>query len=102
MAVFIFVLFLKQKKDDEMRISDWISDVCSSDLLRLQDRGAIGHEALMGAQGQLLQMAAQSPVLTSVRPNGLTDNPRYKVDIDHEKAQALSISLAEISQIGRA
>jgi multidrug efflux pump len=67
--------------------------------LRLQDRGAIGHEALMGAQGQLLQMAAQSPVLTRVRPNGLADNPRYKVDIDHEKAQALSISLAEISQL---
>ena len=67
--------------------------------LRLQDRGAIGHEALMAAQGQLLQMAAQSPVLTSVRPNGLTDNPRYKVDIDHEKAQALGISLAEISRL---
>ena len=29
--------------------------------LRLQDRGAIGHEALMAAQGQLLQLAAESP-----------------------------------------
>ena len=67
--------------------------------LRLQDRGAIGHEALMGAQGQLLQMAAQSSVLTSVRPNGLADNPRYQVDIDHEKAQALGVSLAEINQL---
>tara|TARA_R110002049_G_scaffold308150_1_gene511115 strand:- start:10418 stop:13582 length:3165 start_codon:yes stop_codon:yes gene_type:complete len=67
--------------------------------LRLQDRGAIGHEALMGAQDQLLQMAAQSPVLTNVRPNGLADNPRYQVDIDHEKAQALGVSLAEINQL---
>lgn len=67
--------------------------------LRLQDRGAIGHEALMQAQGQLLQLAAQSPVLTNVRPNGLPDNPRYKLDIDHEKAQALDVSLAEISQL---
>jgi multidrug efflux pump len=67
--------------------------------LRLQDRGAIGHEALMAAQGQLLQMASQSPVLTRVRPNGLADNPRYKVDIDHEKAQALGISLAELNQL---
>ncbi|MEP1581283.1 MAG: efflux RND transporter permease subunit [Marinobacter sp.] len=67
--------------------------------LRLQDRGAIGHEALMAAQGQLLQLAAESPVLTSVRPNGLADNPRYKVDIDHEKAQALGIELSEISRL---
>src|SRR3546814_9211461 len=37
MAVFICVLFcfffFKQKTASEMRISDWISDVCSSDLL---------------------------------------------------------------------
>jgi multidrug efflux pump len=67
--------------------------------LRLQDRGALGHEALMAAQGQLLQMAAQSPVLTRVRPNGLADNPRYKIDIDYEKAQALGLSLQEINQL---
>lgn len=67
--------------------------------LRLQDRGAIGHEALIQAQGQLLQLAAQSPVLTNVRPNGLPDNPRYKLDIDHEKAQTLGVSLAEINQL---
>lgn len=67
--------------------------------LRLQDRGAIGHEALMQAQGRLLQLAAQSPVLTNVRPNGLPDNPRYKLDIDHEKAQALGVPLGEISRL---
>lgn len=67
--------------------------------LRLQDRGAIGHEALMQAQGQLLQLAAQSPMLTNVRPNGLADNPRYKLDIDHEKAQALGVSFADVGQL---
>src|SRR3546814_1433827 len=30
--------FFKQKTAYEMRISDWISDVCSSDLQRLQRR----------------------------------------------------------------
>src|SRR3546814_10740714 len=30
--VFFFVLFFKQKTAYEMRISDWSSDVCSSDL----------------------------------------------------------------------
>src|SRR3546814_8998532 len=31
-VVFIFVFFFKQKTAYEMRISDWSSDVCSSDL----------------------------------------------------------------------
>src|SRR3546814_4315314 len=30
--MFLFFLFFKQKTAYEMRISDWISDVCSSDL----------------------------------------------------------------------
>src|SRR3546814_6259918 len=30
--VFLFVFFFKQKTAYEMRISDWSSDVCSSDL----------------------------------------------------------------------
>src|SRR3546814_221046 len=35
-----FVFFFKQKTAYEMRISDWSSDVCSSDLHRGIDRGA--------------------------------------------------------------
>src|SRR3546814_9688325 len=31
--LFLFVFFFKQKTAYEMRISDWSSDVCSSDLL---------------------------------------------------------------------
>ena len=42
---------------------------------QLQDRGGLGHEALMEARNQLLGMAAQDPRLTSVRPNGLEDVP---------------------------
>src|SRR3546814_9579326 len=34
---FIFVFFFKQKTAYEMRISDWSSDVCSSDLFRRID-----------------------------------------------------------------
>src|SRR3546814_10173307 len=30
--LFLFVFFFKQKTADEVRISDWSSDVCSSDL----------------------------------------------------------------------
>src|SRR3546814_10695301 len=39
--VFFVVFFFKQKTADERRISDWSSDVCSSDLLALQRRQVI-------------------------------------------------------------
>src|SRR3546814_9692537 len=37
-CVLFFVFFFKQKTAYEMRISDWSSDVCSSDLLRWKGR----------------------------------------------------------------
>ena len=67
--------------------------------LRLQDRGALGHEALLRAQGQLLQMAAESPLLQRVRPNGLADTPSYALVLDHDKAEALGVSPASINQL---
>src|SRR3546814_5874618 len=36
--VFLFFFFFKQKTAYEMRISDWSSDVCSSDLLHADRR----------------------------------------------------------------
>ncbi|HBF08398.1 MAG TPA: hydrophobe/amphiphile efflux-1 family RND transporter, partial [Gammaproteobacteria bacterium] len=50
--------------------------------LQLVDRAGVGHETLMNARNQLLGMAAQSEVLTGVRPNGLSDVPQYKINID--------------------
>src|SRR3546814_7869641 len=35
MCIVFFVFFFKQKTAYEMRISDWSSDVCSSDLLQI-------------------------------------------------------------------
>jgi multidrug efflux pump len=62
----------------------------------LQDRSGLGHEQLLAARGQLLGMAAQSPVLKAVRPNGLADEPQYKIEIDREKASAFGLSIADI------
>src|SRR3546814_4061261 len=39
------VFFFKQKTAYEMRISDWSSDVCSTDLTRAQEGGADGRPA---------------------------------------------------------
>lgn len=65
---------------------------------QLVDRGGLGHEALMGARNQLLGMAAQNPNLSGVRPNGLDDVPQFKIEVDHEKASALGVSIADINQ----
>src|SRR3546814_20801346 len=40
---FFFVFFFKQKTAYEMRISDWSSDVCSSDLVVGPDDAAVLH-----------------------------------------------------------
>src|SRR3546814_8214618 len=47
--VFYLLFFFKQKTAYELRISDWSSDVCSSDLLR-RGRGARHRRA--GADGR--------------------------------------------------
>jgi len=63
---------------------------------QLQDRAGLGHKALMAARNQLLDMAAQDPRLTAVRPNGMEDVPEYKVDVDWEKAGALGAPIDSI------
>ncbi len=65
---------------------------------QLQDKGGVGHAALMAARNQLLGMAAQDKRLFRVRPNGMDDVPQYRVDVDWEKAGALGIPLSVIQQ----
>src|SRR3546814_3670507 len=57
-VVWLFVFF-KQKTAYEMRISDWSSDVCSSDLERENRHEGRMHHQLHGDHGQrLAQIAA--------------------------------------------
>ena len=64
---------------------------------RLQDRGGLGHEALLAARNQLLELAGKSKILTGMRPEGLEDAPQLQVDIDREKANALGVAFADIT-----
>lgn len=52
----------------------------------------------MNARNQFLGAAAQNPNLTGVRPNGLSDVPQFKINIDSEKASALGLSLSDINR----
>ena len=51
----------------------------------------------MQARGQLLGLASKDPAIGMVRPNGLDDEPQYKLDIDWEKASALGLSIGNIN-----
>lgn len=64
---------------------------------RLQDRSGAGAEALLAARNQLLGMAAKSPILAQVRPDGLEDAPQLQIDIDRDKANALGVSFSAIN-----
>ena len=66
--------------------------------LFLQDNAGLGHEALMEARNQFLQLANEHPKLRAVRPNGKDDEPQFQVNIDDEKARALQVSIASINQ----
>ena len=63
----------------------------------LLDRASVGHEVLMQARGQLLGLASKDPAIGMLRPNGLDDEPQYQLDIDWEKASALGLTVASIS-----
>ena len=64
---------------------------------QLLDEGGVGHAKLMEARNQLLGMAAKDPTLMAVRPNGLNDEPQYRVNIDREKAGALGLTISDIN-----
>jgi hydrophobe/amphiphile efflux-1 (HAE1) family protein len=65
--------------------------------LELVDRTNQGHDKLMAARNQLLDLARKDPQLTQVRANGLDDEPQYLFKIDWEKASTLGLSVADIT-----
>ncbi len=67
--------------------------------LRLQDRGGLGHEALLNARNQLMGMASKNKLIATIRPDGLEDAPQLQIDIDRAKAQALGVSFDTIARV---
>src|SRR3546814_2799825 len=88
MCVILF-FFFKQKTAYEMRISDWSSDVCSSDLLRTVPHNSIHRPA---ARYPLIVKTKGIINTHTENYNGVTFFTRHK----------LSNNSDNISQIGRA
>ncbi|MDF0731776.1 efflux RND transporter permease subunit [Pseudomonas entomophila] len=66
---------------------------------RLQDRGGMGHEALMAARDELLANARKSKVLANVREASLAESPQVQLEVDRRQANALGVSFADIGAV---
>ncbi|MDB6125047.1 MAG: acrB [Pedosphaera sp.] len=64
---------------------------------QLQDLGGLGHEKLLAARNQMLEMASKNPVVVGVRVQGLEDAAQVKINVDEAKASTLGVSLADIN-----
>src|SRR3546814_6345066 len=60
-ARFVFFFVFKQKTAYEMRISDWSSDVCSSDLAGEEDERATSSDRRPSRQSGLVRLPAAKP-----------------------------------------
>ncbi|MBV6272038.1 multidrug efflux RND transporter permease subunit [Alcaligenaceae bacterium CGII-47] len=67
--------------------------------MRLEDRGGVGHEALLAGAQQLLQLASQSSVVAQTRITGLGPGPQLRLEIDRDKAAALGVNFSEAAQL---
>lgn len=65
-------------------------------VMRLEDRGGIGIDALAAARAQLFEQAKSNPVFADVHSDALPDAPRIVLDIDRAKAYALGVSFDKI------
>ncbi|NMG72361.1 multidrug efflux RND transporter permease subunit [Parazoarcus communis] len=65
--------------------------------LFLQDRANRGEAALLAAQAKLLELAAQSKVVSDVYPDGLPPGESIRLEIDRQKAEAMGLSFAAVS-----
>ncbi|WDY60177.1 efflux RND transporter permease subunit [Pseudomonas sp. PSKL.D1] len=66
---------------------------------RLQDRGGLGHAALMAARDELLANAGKSKVLANVREASLAESPQVQLEVDRRQANALGVSFADIGEV---
>ncbi len=75
-----------------------LGNVSGFDLF-LQARAGQTHEQLLEARNQLLGMASQSPLISSIRPSGLEDSAQYNLDIDWRAAGAVGINARDVADL---
>src|SRR3546814_658462 len=107
----LFFFFFKQKTAYEMRISDWSSDVCSSDLLftnieflreesDIKGRVAPGALAYCFAEGLLVQSTMQHTGFAFLGMELKIENPVLAGDTIHVECEVVEARLSK-SRPGR-
>src|SRR3546814_3286584 len=91
------VFFFKQKTAYEMRISDWSSDVCSSDLSQVAQRRAAVQNAELDVQYTVIRAPVDGVVLSRTVEPGQTVAASFQTPVLFSIAEDLSKM-----QIGRA
>ncbi|CAA2102891.1 efflux RND transporter permease subunit [Variovorax paradoxus] len=62
----------------------------------LKDLNGLGHDALVNARDQAIDLLGRRPEVRNVRSNNLDDTPEFAVDIDDARAGALSLATSDI------
>ncbi|WP_208510623.1 efflux RND transporter permease subunit [Variovorax paradoxus] len=62
----------------------------------LKDINGLGHDALVKARDQAIDLLSRRPEVMNVRSNNLDDTPEFAVDIDDARAGALSLATSDI------
>jgi len=65
--------------------------------MKLVDQQGVGRATLTAARDQLLGAAAQSTIVTSLRPEEQAPTPQLKVNIDRVQARALGLSIGDVN-----
>jgi multidrug efflux pump len=71
--------------------------IASGFTFKLEDRSGLGQAALIAACDRLLGMAAKSPLLFAVHPEGQDQSPQLRVRIDRVRARALGLSIGDVN-----
>src|SRR3546814_2056557 len=97
-CVLVF-FFFKQKTAYEMRISDWSSDVCSSDL-----PARAGGDCLRRRQPRRLDVPLPHPGASGSRHDGCDPCHRSEPDMSARSNLGLAVAamMATVAKIGRA
>jgi multidrug efflux pump len=62
----------------------------------LEDRGGLGHRALVDAKDKLLAAAARDKRLANVHVNGMEDAPTVDMHVDRVQAQSMGLSVTDV------
>src|SRR3546814_3338549 len=100
-----FFFFFKQKTAYDMRISDWSSDVCSSDLKAIVGANAFAHESGIHQDGMLKHAGTyeiMTPESVGLNRSTLVMGKHSGRHAFRKKLEELGFNLAENQQNGRA